>query len=166
MAKKRYFKLGDQALSFTDQKSGLHMSGNNVGEVDSKMFKSSKTSSQALINGHIKEITESEAEKLKDENGQNEAEQSIKNQELLRSSREKKKLQKLQTLNSANVGQLEQDDDDDEDEEDQDDDDDDTMTKAELIDAIKASDQIDEEEKKGLNKKTKAELQTLWDSVG
>ena len=63
--KKRYFKLGPQASSFHDPKSGLNIAGNEVAEVDARAAKSSKAVRNAKVNGHIVEVEASDFKSAK-----------------------------------------------------------------------------------------------------
>jgi hypothetical protein len=65
MSKKRYFKLGAKAHTFVDPKSGVHITGKEVVEVDAKKCKGSNQLATALGGGHIKEVEEDEFNKYK-----------------------------------------------------------------------------------------------------
>lgn len=169
MAKTRYFILGEKASSFSDGLTGLSISNSNVGSTDSRLFKTSEVCKVAIQNGHIKEITETEAKKLMKENGQDDAKESIAKQERLRVYRENKLLQAAdeeferieESIKKTTAVKTPDEEEEDEEEDDDGDDDEEEPTRADLIKKIQGSDQIQASDKKGLTTKKLEDLKTL-----
>lgn len=144
----KYVKLGAKAQtgSFFDPLSKLSLVPGQVAEVP-KEAKKSKVYKDALSNNHIVEADEDEYEEYME--GKQASEKDMK--------------EKSKTSKKVETQEEPEDDDDetDPDEDDDDEDDVDTMTKSELVDALKDSD-LSEDIKKGLNKLNKEELKELY----
>jgi len=138
MAKYSYFKLSKDATLFTDPKSGLTVRNKEVVKMESEKANSSAKVRDAVKGGHLREATEEEYNKWQAKTA-DDVEDELEGEEDL-------------------VGGGEADDDEDEDEED----DPETMTKSELMDAIRDDETIPEEEKKALSNKNKEDLVALY----
>lgn len=167
----KYLKLGDGANTFHDPTTGVNLSNKQVIRILNDLDIQKPSLRKAMREGHLVKATKDEWEEYKAENAQ-QVEESQKN------------LKVVKTVTTTSVASASPsrvaaagnfvDEDSDEDDEDADDDDttqvnldeeDEDLTKSQLIDKLKESTLIKEEEKKSLTKATIDQLRGLWKSV-
>lgn len=147
--KKKYFQLGEKALSFADAQSGLIIrSPEETVEISAKRLSNNSHVREALTHGHIKEVESPsgevthlplkeviKGEKVKTNKEQKDEADALDDME-----------EEMETKNKQRAEDAEK------------------LSKSELIDNIKASN-VDDEVKKGLAKKSPEELQAIWDDI-
>lgn len=150
-APKRYYILGDQALSFSDPLSGLIIrSKKEVVEISVKYVRNSERVKAAVTGGHIKLVDGPP-------DGMNLTKLPLQ---------EVKQKSKIKTIpgvvnltgKKAKVKKVEEEEEEETEEEEEEQHD---MTKAELVEAIEGHEDVTDEQKEGLGKMKKAELQEL-----
>ena len=145
MAKTKYYKLSEKASLYVDPSNPNFVIRNNeVLKLDNPL---SKEAQSAFAAGHIREASEEDYE------------------EYLETLPGKKKKSKAPDSSTKST-QAETEEDEDEEDEDSDEEDDeetpDEWSKTRLIDEIRGSEEIPEEEKKGLTNKSKEDLLALY----
>lgn len=170
-----YLKIGNQkAHTFYDPKTKVSIANHQVVSVPYEVLKE-KSIKHALRTLHIATASEQEfndyTSKTTSDADKQEMDGLIKEErKKFRQKEAKAKAKEILAGEGSTFADEDEDDDDDdedtgsgEDDDDEDDDDEPTLTKSEMIDAIKASSNIPDEEKKGVAKKTLEDLKALYE---
>jgi hypothetical protein len=162
-----YLKIGNEkAHSFYDQKTKVSIANHQVVEVPFSILKEAGIK-RGLSTLHITQATEAEYNAYVSEQANHG--EKVEMQALVKE--ERKKLKQKRALKiaketiSAESDSVGDEDDEEEDTIDEDFDDEDELTKSEMIDAIKDSDNITADEKKGLAKKSLEDLKALYEKT-